>query len=268
MNDETLPLVMKAPLRNYSTLEAGAGLFVEPCERDTLSAQVLHQVAHDIHEFGIIKERLNWFLIYIMAILLYLGLNGALLVANSFDQEFIEEHYELPMHYLSFWGVFLFTVVEAVLLISTGVVRWENKGKSTIILFDVCLSFFSALLYTLDPEVFEVPCHYVEYLVQIPITCVNLIFVNQTMNTTGLESKESITTRISRWTESGSSHAVLLLSVFQLLLYSSFIPVNMGNERSAHFCEFTNELVNGIFALKYAIVCYNEWKNQLDQHKI
>jgi len=265
-SEESSPLITKQPLRKYSSLSATAGLFVEPCARDPLTAQALHQIAHDIHEFVIIKERLNWFLLYIMAILLYLGLNGTLLIANSFDQEFIEEHYELPMHYLSFWGVFLFTVVEAILLISTGVVRWENKGQSIIILSDVCMSFFSALLYTLDPEVFEVPSHYVEYVVQISITCVNLIFINQSLRIS-LDSKhtESIAIQMNRWLESGSSFVALFLSFF---LYSNLIPVKMGNERSAHFCEFINEMVNGIFALKYAITCYNEWKKQLDQHKI
>ena len=266
-------------------IENSSRLFIEPTEKDPLTAQTLHQVAHDIHEFGILKERLNWFLLYIMTILLYVGLNATLLVANSYPQTYIESHYELPMNYISFWGVFLFTVVEAILLISTGVVSWNNRYQSSVVLFDVGLSFFSATLYSLDPETFEIPAHYVEYLVQIPITCVNLIFVNRTYtrtrtttttnpSSTGMADDEdtvklsSLSIRIYRYIEIGSSYGVLLLSVLQLILYSGLLQVTMGNERSAHFCEFTNEMINGFFAFEYAVRCYNEWKQQLDQHSI
>jgi hypothetical protein len=164
-NLETTPLLLLH--------QTALTLFVEPKAEDPLTAQTLHQIAHDIHEFGIIKERLNWFLIYIMSILLYLGLNATLLVANSMPQTFIEEYYELPMHYLSFWGVFGFTVVEAVLLLSTSLVSLERRLASSLLFLDVCLSFGSALLYSLDPDIFEVPAHYAEYIVQILITSVN-----------------------------------------------------------------------------------------------
>lgn len=281
-NLETTPLL---PLH-----QTALTLFVEPKAEDPLTAQTLHQIAHDIHEFGIIKERLNWFLIYIMSILLYLGLNATLLVANSMPQTFIEEYYELPMHYLSFWGVFGFTVVEAVLLLSTSLVSLERRLASSLLFLDVCLSFGSALLYSLDPDIFEVPAHYAEYIVQILITSVNLLFIQdrqrqqseilvQDARSDQGKDKDDATTPPSRSSrtifqsslsslEQGSSYIALVLSLLQLALYSELVPTRMGGERSAHFCEFTNELINGIFALDYAIRSCQEYKARLDRHQI
>lgn len=235
-------------------------------EMKPLTARSLHLVAHDIHAFAILKERLNWFLLYIMAILLFVGLNGALLVANFRDQQEIEENYGLLFHLFSFWGVFIFTLVEATLLIGTGVVSRTNKFQSAMILGDVCFSFLSAILFTLDPEIFEIPAHYVEYLIQIPISCVNLIFVNNYASSSRPDNNSSGQAR--SFLEKGVSLLPVLSSVLQLLFYTEAIHTEMGPERSAHFCEFVNEILNGAFAFSYAIVNYNQWNQELDQHYI
>lgn len=296
-------LPLSSAHRHYSDLGDNKldALEVRVHESTPLTAHALHQVAHDIHEFSIIKERLNYYLIYLIAILLYIGLNASLLVANTQSQEYIEEHYEYPFHILSFWGVFVFTLVEAILLISTGVaslqrVHEEGKQQSSsspfytspitkIILCDVTFSFFSAILYTMDPETFEVPAHYIEYLVQIPISCVNVIFVNKyqekkepddepslSMDNGMVDGKigePSIQEPITVWfTNQLFSYLPVVLSVLQLLLYSAILPTNMSPERAAHMCEFVNEIMNGCFALQYALTSYQYCKLQLDQHHV
>lgn len=232
-------------------------------ENTPLTWDKLHLLAHDIHEYDLLKERVNFFRIYIVMILLYIGLNGALLYANSKDQSFIEANYEYPFHIVSFWGVFIFTIIEATILMATDVVKWSNKWQSTIVLTDVSFSFFAALLYTLDPETFEVPAHYVEYSVQIMISFVDVIFVSSYSSSGAGGTKIDITGVMGVW-----SYLVVGLSLLQLFLYSELIPTKMGGERSGHFCEFTNEILNGVFALVYAIVTYNDWQQVLDQHVI
>lgn len=273
-------------------------------ESSPLTAHTLHQVAHDIHEFNLLKERLSYFSIYILAIVLFMGLNGALLLANLPSQQFIEDHYAFMFHMLSFWGVFLFTLVEAALLISTGVASLSSISEggttgnrisgyfSIVILVDVVFSFVSALLYTMDPEFFEVPSHYLEYSIQIPISCVNLMFVEDRIldrqrSGDKLCATTSMNERIPTVKDDSSSTAKtgffsirnidwvdfpslipVALSLLQLLLYSGILSTNMSPERASHFCEFLNELLNGMFALQYALRSYATTQRQLNYHHV
>jgi hypothetical protein len=69
----------------------------------------IHHLIEDIHEYGLLDVKMNRLLIYIFSILLYIGLNAALLGANFQVQEFIEEHYYIAFHMADFWGLFGFT---------------------------------------------------------------------------------------------------------------------------------------------------------------
>lgn len=109
---------------------------------------------------------------------------------------------------------------------------------------------------TFDPELFEVPAHYMEYSIQLLVSGVNILFINQSASPR------------QRTIERVVLCLVMGLSVLQLALYSGQPPVAMGPERSAHFCEFTTEIFNGLFALLYALQCYKEVQANISSHAL
>lgn len=222
----------------------------------------IHHLIEDIHEYGLLDVKMNRLLIYIFSILLYIGLNAALLGANFQEQTFIEEHYYIPFHMADFWGLFGFTLLEALLLIVTEIVSVDNIFQTGLIFFNIVITFVAAFLFTLDPKFYEVPSHYIAYSIQVLITGVNVIFLRSYMKTA---KPDNMVYRL-RHVEVGVAISVVLFSIFQLVLYSGVIPVNMGSERSAHFCEFSNEIVNAFFALTYALLTYWDIRKLWLQH--
>ena len=211
-----------------------------------------HRLVHDLHDHGLLEVRKDRLLIYIFLILMFLGLNVALMAANCKSQQFIEENYFTTFHMASFWGVFAFTMLEALVLIATDVISWDNRVLSSIILFNVMASFATAFLFSFHPRAFEVVSHYIEYTVQLLITGVNLVFV---INYTRSANPQAMVYRL-RNIEIGVAIFGLILSILTLIIFTGAIPMNMEKERAAHFCEFANDIFNGTFALCYAVLCY------------
>eukprot|EP00013_Stygamoeba_regulata_P000558 CAMPEP_0177633940 /NCGR_PEP_ID=MMETSP0447-20121125/3107_1 /TAXON_ID=0 /ORGANISM="Stygamoeba regulata, Strain BSH-02190019" /LENGTH=282 /DNA_ID=CAMNT_0019135637 /DNA_START=164 /DNA_END=1010 /DNA_ORIENTATION=- len=230
----------------------------------------LHQLVHDFHDYKLMNRRKNLLLLYIFLVLLYVGLNVALLGVNFESQEFIEENYYTAFHMAAFWGVFAFTLLEAFILISTETVHWWvgadiswlHRVQSLVILFNVMFSFATAVLFSMFPEEFEVPAHYMEYSVQVLITAVNLFFV---VDQTRDANPNGLIYRL-RYVEFTVALLVLALSVLQILIFSGAIPTTIEAERAAHFCEFTNEIFNGLFALMYAILAYTNVRKTIVHH--
>jgi hypothetical protein len=230
----------------------------QPCSLDDdaktrryQARQTMAQAIRDVHEYERLNLQQNLLLRYLFLVLLYVGLNVALLGANFASQDFIEQHYYQTFHMISFWGVFGFTLLEAHVLIATGIVSWPHRLQTILILFNVMASFATAVLFSIDPQVYEVPAHYMEYSVQILISCVNILFL-QTTTSTG-------TLIIRRRFELAVAIVVLGLSIATLIVYAT------GAERSAHFCEFINEIFNGLFTLFFAAFCYEDVHGQLEQ---
>ena len=255
----------------------------------------MHHLVHDIHEYGLLKERLLWFTVYMFLLVLFIGLNLALLYSNTNDVEYIEANYEVPFHLFSFWGVFVFTLVEAALLISTnGRGRSMTSSSSGIgaavqlstmtIFASVMASFLAAVLYTLDHETFEVPAHWVEYVVQLLLSGINVWLVAsycyfghpQQQQDNVLHRSTSMDTikQSSSWVyelrhmEMSVAIAVVVATIWMMLLYAEICPTKIGGERAAHFVEFATDVVNGIFALVYAMLSYNDLHSRLSEHII
>jgi hypothetical protein len=55
------------------------------------------------------------------------------------------------------------------------------------------------------------------------------------------------------------------LSCLTVILYLGDVSVPMGGERSAHFCEFVNDMVNALVALSYAARALAEVRQELDE---
>ena len=224
----------------------------------------MRQLADNVHEYGLLDTKCNRLLMYIFLLLLYIGLNVALLGANFQDQKFIEDNYLGPFHLADFWGLFSFTALEALILIATDFVSWDNRLQSALVLFNVMMAFAAALLFSFDMELFEVPGHYMEYSIQVLISGVNVFFLNTYVRAA---SNSSMVYRL-RHVEFVVLILVWGLSLFQLSLYAGFPKVSMGAERAAHFCEFINEIFNGLFALVYAVLSYTDVRQQLQEHYI
>jgi hypothetical protein len=93
--------------------------------------------------------------------LIYFGVACTLFGANFSDQTFIEENMYLPFHYTEFWSAFLFTLLEAFILVSAGLFAFDSKSQRfflVIIALNVVSSFVAALLFTFSPEHFEGAC--------------------------------------------------------------------------------------------------------------
>jgi hypothetical protein len=274
----------------------------------------LHQLIVTIHHYQVLQTQKTLLLAYMFLILIYIGLNVGLLCANFVAQDYIEAHYFLPFHLFAFWGGFFFTAVEAVILISTGgvVCAWpatdkendtENDNDTTqkdaatvaatvaaaaattstnnnslwptfLIFINVMGTFATALLFTLDPEQYEVVTHYMEYILQILISAVNWIFVHHLTTTTTTTTttsalhggrigggrggrRSSNNALLLRHYEIGAASVIVALSIVTVFLYSGILPMGtVEPERAGHFAEFVNEIGNGLFAFLYATVSY------------
>ena len=52
-----------------------------------------------------------------------------------------------------------------------------NKLQMMFILFNIIASLCAAILYSMDPDEYDIIAHYFEYILQILITLVNFIFI-------------------------------------------------------------------------------------------
>lgn len=183
---------------------------------------------------------------------MYISLNIALLGANFKDRHYLEEHYSLIFHQLAFWGLFVFTILEAFLLFTSETIQFDSNSMSQplVMLFNVLTTFAAAILFTIHPTTFEVPSHYLEFSIQIVITLVNFIFI---WNNIRSKTNRTILYRY-RYLEATVAVLLVCLAIFQLLLYSGLLKTKTDGERAAHFCEFVNEIFNGLFALFFAVV--------------
>lgn len=238
--------------------------YYESCdpEQSLLFAQI-HHLHHDTLKHSQLIGKRHLLMIYVFALLVYVGVNIALLGSNFKDQDIIEENYFKAFHYISFWGFFFFTFVEAGVLITTGIVSWNNRLLSTMVLFNVMATFATALLISIDIEIYEVATHYMEYTVQVTISAVNLIFLNTYVQSA---SPESFVYKYQT-VEVVVLCMVLVFSIFQLSLYAGYPVTRIGGERAAHFAEFVTEIFNGMFALLFAALSYSDVDKQLEEHQ-
>ena len=103
---------------------------------------------------------------------------------------------------------------------------------------------------------------YFFYLVKILITAVNFIFIVRFLK----EADKSNVIYRYRYIEVTVACLVFLLSIVQICIFAGVIPTTMERERAAHFCEFTTEIFNGMFAFLYAVVVYNDMRRCTHDH--
>jgi len=234
-------------------------------ESTVLCYHDFHKLTLDFHDYGRITSRKNQILIFIFLILVYIGIQLGLLGVNFKSQEFIEDNYYLPFHILEFWAVFCFTILESFILISTNSITLDdnfNILQMVLVLFNVISTLCAAIVFSMFPTTYEVPAHYMEYCLQILITMIDFMFVIK-----GQGGKNSGPVKC-RGIKMIFAVLTLALSVIQILIYGNVIQVPMEPERAGHFCEFSNEIANALFALLYGFQMYTEVNQELVNNEI
>jgi len=227
------------------------------CRKDDYFCKY-HQLTLNIHYHHQMNTKKTLILIYNFLILLYIGVQFGLLGVNFQTQDFIEANYYLPFHLLEFWAVFILTVLESLILIATGNINtedWPNTIQGSVLLFNVLSTLTAAIIFSMFPNTYEVPSHYMEYSIQILITLTDFIFIYKSSKTSDNKTYTYI--------KFGFAISTLCLSVFQILVYAAAFSTGIEAERAAHFCEFSNEIANGCFALWYGFNMYKNYSDEL-----
>lgn len=119
----------------------------------------------------------------------------------------------------------------------------------------------AAALLTLDPSMFEVPAHYIEYASQFTVTLMDAFFMvvpRNGSNNLRRSQQRSVGDRIPIWTQQCFFVLLLVADVAKIILYTGIIPTAIGTERSTHYVEFTVELLNSLWAFGYIKDLYLE----------
>merc|ERR1712222_274790 len=129
---------------------------------------------HDkYHKIQREKLLISFFLIMLV---LYFFSSLTLLIANTQSMVVIESKYNVPFHMLDFWGSFLFTLTECAILVNAGMIS-ITSFRFLIVSFNIGMTFNAAVLFSMNTEYWEIPCHWIEFSAQICIAIADLLFV-------------------------------------------------------------------------------------------
>jgi len=239
----------------------------------------IHDVLHDLNDFQLMEVKRTYLLVYIFIIFIYLCINISMIVLNLPDQDFIEGHYYLSFHLAEFWAVFIFVFLEMIILHKIGYVSLNLANRSLpqkflvigqyfIMFVDIVIAFLAVFIFTVYPEYYEVPSHYIEYIAQIFISFSNILF---TINFIfGPPSRNADIFRILnkyKYLELCISAVSFILSIFNILIYSCAIP-NAEPEHSGHYFEFSIEIVNVSYILLIIYFVYQDLEEKIDRHYV
>ncbi|KAL3905756.1 MAG: hypothetical protein SGILL_009547 [Bacillariaceae sp.] len=193
-------------------------------------------------------------------ILIYVAIVSSLLAANNLSQDLIEERYFAPFHYTEFWSAFVFTLLEAFILIGDSALAFQTTWEMCMLYllgFNVVTSLIAAMLFTLHPETYEETSHLIEYASQIAVTMVDFVFIFQGSDGVGSplqlgSSQYSNKKRVPIFAKVAFATLLLIMDIFKFLFYLDIIPTRIGEERSSHYLEFVGELLNSLWAFVYA----------------
>lgn len=223
------------------------------------STDKIHHMLHHLHNYHQTSRRRMQLLVWMGLALIYFGVATTLLVANFNEQDFIEENYFAPFHYTEFWSAFLFTLVEAFILVSADLTfeSWFEVLLVCVVGVNLVSAFVAALLFSFAPHLFERPAHYIEYASQITVTLANYVFIIR---------GTADSTRLSIGLQMGFATLLLFMAIFKVLFYVEVFPVPMGGERASHFFEFTGEMANSMWAFIFALKQFVELSKVQRRH--
>jgi hypothetical protein len=208
-------------------------------------------------KFSEIKREKLFIAFMLFFLVLYFFSSCTLLIANCQSMKIIEEKYNIPFTAIDFWGSFFFTLVEACILVNANILSIGSL-RFLIVAFNIGMTLIAAVLYSLNPEFWEVPCHWIEFVAQICIALSDLIFIfHQFKNKT-----DNILYRY-RYYEALVISILVLGNIFKLLLFGGGIKIGMDGEQAAHFIEYIGEMINTIFAFLFTTILFKECEENL-----
>jgi hypothetical protein len=123
--------------------------------------------------------------------------------------------------------------VQALILLYTDRLGSRYILQSSLMTFDIVATLVTALLFSIFPDAYEIDAHYMEYSVQILISCVNFVFIVDYISQPA--NRNTFVYRW-RWVELAVAVLVVVLSFIQIFIFRKWIPVSIEPERAAHFC--------------------------------
>jgi len=222
-----------------------------------------HKLTLNIHDHQQINSKKTFILMYIFLLLAYIGIQLGLLSCNFKSQEFIEDTYYYSFHLIEFWAVFIFTVLEAFILFVTGNVNADDflgVIQLCILSFNVVSTLVCAIMVSIDLSDYEVPTHFMEYSIQILITAIDFLFI--------FRFNGDQENKMFKYSKFVFASCICFMSWVQIFIYAGSFPTGgMEAERAAHFCEFSVESANALFALMFGYQLYNKYSSDLDCHE-
>jgi len=167
----------------------------------------------------------------------YVGIQITLLLLNTQGDEELEK-IDVPFHLVEFWAVFCFTILNIFYLINSK----TRRMLLSLWIIEVMLTLIAALIISIDMENNEPLSHWIEYCAQIPLVIVD-ITVSSSMTEKYKNGYAGYVWQVISW-------ITLAASILQLVLYAG-IGHGVSPERSAHYCEFSIETVNGSLMIYY-----------------
>ncbi len=195
--------------------------------------------------------------IMLFYIIIYFFCCLALLIANCQDPDIIELKYNVPFHMLDFWGSFGFALIEAAILVIADMVTIGSM-RYFIVAVNIGTTLIAAILFSFNPEFWEVPCHWIEFSAQIFITLSDILFIFHQFKKT-----ENVLYKY-RYYELGLVLFFACSAVTKLLVYGDVISLGIDGEQAAHFFEYCGEMVNALFAFVFTFVMYKECNDNLN----
>jgi hypothetical protein len=186
-------------------------------------------------------------------ITIYFFSSTTLLIANSQGQEKIEENFSGGFHLLDFLGSFIFALVEASALVISGMMSIGDLRFFTA-MFNVGCTLVALILYSFNPEYWEVPAHWCEYAAQVCLTLADFFFVLH-----NFKDKENILYRY-RFCEIIIISLLTLASILKLFVFGSIIVLSDHPDHDAHYFEFIGEMCNAMFAFTFTYFLFKENK--------
>ena len=197
--------------------------------------------------------------------LIYFGINVTLFYCNycidknSVDKNSVDDKdppiSDEAFHLIEFWATFLFTIVEAFAIIQTPkalITIYENPLVLKVILFiNIVATLVPALLVTINLEDFEVLSHELEYLNEITMSFVDLVFFyslckKPNQDTAASDDLSSMYVAIG----------ACFIAIIQLGLYNGFgqnEDGDMNGERLAHYIEFIFACISSTITFLFSL---------------
>lgn len=196
--------------------------------------------------------------VYALAAVVFGSLQVVLLVLNAQAND-VFALYNAPFHLVEFWAVAVFLILEAYVLSTTSTAappaassqsRWIRALWLTTTFATIMTALAAAVLISFDLLRFDVAAHLLEYVAQVPITLMDVVFVvaRRADGDSGTQRSRS------DYAFGAVALALTLASVVQLLVFVGVFDFGrLSNDRAAHFFEFTIDLCNAAFALQFAV---------------